>query len=267
MLKIAIYTSKGGAGKSTTAGSLGHAFARRDLRVLLVDADKAANTTAWLGAPPSGFAGPWIEDVILRRGQARDAIIPTRAKGVDMIGSTANLAGAEYELYDGARQGKNPAIALRRGLKDIENDYDVCIIDCPGDFDLIVINVMVCAEVVIIPINPEPFSIDAVGPVLANISDLVAQETIEAKPQILGLITKYSGFDRDAREHAAAIRARTDLTICTSQIVMAENLGRSTGRNQTVFDLAPKSKGAENFDALAAELLAEPAATEAEAVR
>ena len=116
---IAILSQKGGTGKTTTVRTLADAFRRAGLSVLAIDLDPQGNLSDYFDVPPD--AEPTMGDVLSGRVTAsaavRDGIIP------------ANLSLAEAELMLAGRMGRE--LTLRKALKDVDDDYDVVLIDCP----------------------------------------------------------------------------------------------------------------------------------------
>jgi chromosome partitioning protein len=96
MTIFAVANQKGGVGKTTTVVNLGAYLGAFGARVLLVDCDPQGNTTSGLGVQPSsrGLYGVLLGDL-----SADVAIVPTSTRGVDLLPSTAELAGVEVQLH------------------------------------------------------------------------------------------------------------------------------------------------------------------------
>src|SRR6476646_7901464 len=128
---IAVLSQKGGTGKTTTVRTLTDVFRRVDLRVLAIDLDPQGNLSDYLDVDPE--ASPTIGDVLSGRAKARgavhDGIIP------------ANLGLAEAELALGGKMGRE--LALKKALRDLQDEYDVIMIDCPPALGLLTVNALV----------------------------------------------------------------------------------------------------------------------------
>jgi chromosome partitioning protein len=149
---VAVTANKGGVGKSTTALQVGVEAAGRGLRVLLIDADKQADLTYFAGVAVEPWRGL---DGVLRdppssldprpflRPRARDG----ETLALRVLGSSPRLQEVDAVVRDGLDEG---TYYLRRALDVIDADFDLAVIDL-GHSDELVRNVLVCADVIVIP--------------------------------------------------------------------------------------------------------------------
>src|SRR5882724_8883691 len=147
---IAVLSQKGGTGKTTAVRTLTDVFRRAGLDVLAVDLDPQGNLSDYFDVPPD--AAPTAADVLMGRAVARgaihDGIIP------------ANLQLAEAELALAGKMGRE--LTLRRALKEVADDYDVILIDCPPALGLLAVNALVAADHALLSTEAQYFALQGV---------------------------------------------------------------------------------------------------------
>ncbi|MDE6100094.1 MAG: AAA family ATPase [Paramuribaculum sp.] len=116
---IAIANQKGGVGKTTTTINLGASLASEGKTVLIVDADPQANATSGYGIKPEGMSSS-IYECLVDEYPLAGSQVATCMKGLDLIGSRIDLAGAELELI--SRQHRESVMA--RALDPVRDQYD-----------------------------------------------------------------------------------------------------------------------------------------------
>ena len=94
---ISIANQKGGVGKTTTAVNLSASLAVVEKSCLLVDCDPQGNATTGLGIEKSSIKHG-LYDFMLGSAHEKEVIIESGLSGLHLIGSTANLIGAEVEM-------------------------------------------------------------------------------------------------------------------------------------------------------------------------
>ncbi len=165
MKTIAIYHNKGGVGKTTTAVNLAAAMQNKGKKVLLIDIDAQANSTFATGLIKFQFE----EDDDLLNSNVYHLIssgefnfipdIVRKSKGfntpeIDVIPSHIMLIDQQQTLTRIAAS----RLRLNNKLQQVEEDYDIAIIDAPPSRDLYAEIALIAADYLIIPSDLKPFA-------------------------------------------------------------------------------------------------------------
>jgi chromosome partitioning protein len=242
---ITIINHKGGVGKTTTAINLGFALAKTDKRVLLIDLDPQANLTESLG----GIGGQSIYGTLLDQYPLpiQKRYIDGDNKSIHYIPSELNLSGAESELQN------TPAreFVLLDKLEAIKNDYDIVIIDAPPSLGLLTTNALIAATHVIIPVQAQYLALNGFSKILEFI-ELVKRPRLNPGLKILGaLITQYDSRKVLNKQIEEALRQEYDGQVFKTVIRDNVALAEAPTQGRSIFEYAPISNGAKDYQALA----------------
>lgn len=262
MRKIAVLNQKGGVGKTTTAVNLSAALARRGRRVCLTDLDPQAHASLHLSSSLRDARLPDrnLYDVFIHEANLRDI---TQAAGNNLwvIPSGIDLSAVEMEMAGVAGR----EVILRQKLPLIENDYDVLMIDCPPSLGILTLNALTAADEVFIPLQPHFLALHGLSKLLETIN-LVSQR-LNSQLRLSGVLLcmfesgtrlakEVAGdvgqfFSQDHEKHTPWAAARLFETKIRRNIKLAE----APSYGQSIFDYAANSPGAQDYDALADEVM------------
>jgi chromosome partitioning protein len=237
---IAILSQKGGTGKTTAVRTLTDVFRRGGLEVLAVDLDPQGNLSDYFDVPPD--ASPTVADVLMGRATAAEAI----HDGV----IPSNLQVAEAELSLAGKMGRE--LTLRKALRDVADDYDVIMIDCPPALGLLAVNALVAADHALLSAEAQYFALQGVEQALEVIE--LARDGLNPGLNWLGVLFNIADMrtvhSREAYESLKEHVGEKLLQTCVrSSIAYAESAERAV----SILDYRP-DLGAD-YVALAEELL------------
>jgi chromosome partitioning protein len=259
MRRIAILNQKGGVGKTTTAVNLAAALAECGQRVCVLDLDPQAHATTHLGVEPDGRA-PSVYDVLVHSRPLAE-VRRKVAENLWVVGSDINLAAAEVELAGVVGR----EVILRDLLLQDEGAFDFVLMDCAPSLGVLTLNALSAANEVFIPLQPHFLALHGMGK-LFETTALVAKR-INPSLKVTGIVLSlYESSTRLAQEviddlqeyldksrgtNAPWAQARIFGTRIRRNIKLAEcpSFGRS------IFAYAPTCHGAEDYAALAREVL------------
>lgn len=182
MAKIySIANQKGGVGKTTTTVNLAAALAKKSYKVLLIDLDPQGNATTGSGVDKTALSKT-AYDVLIGATSVRDAIVFSEKSNYYVLGSNRRLAAIDEDLL----QESGRELRLRQVIQDIQNDYDVILIDCPPTLSILTVNAFCASQGLIIPMTCEYFSLEGVSDLVVTIK--AVREHINKDLVISGLL-------------------------------------------------------------------------------
>jgi chromosome partitioning protein len=285
MRSIAIINQKGGVGKTTTAVNLSAALARAGQRVGLIDIDPQAHASLHLGLDPQAKV-PTVYDLLTeetplselwqRSGASRLSAVSSRPEAsptaesqqpraqdhLFVAASHIDLAAAEVELAGVVGR----EVILRDKLAAAADQFDYVLIDCPPSLGILTINALAAVDDVFLPLQPHFLALHGLSKLLKTIG--LVNERLNDRLQLAGVVlclyesgTKLAAevsqdveqFFREARKGS---RAWSAVRLFETRIRRNIRLAEAPSFGQSIFQYAPNSPGAEDYRALAGEVLA-----------
>ena len=151
MRVVACTGLKGGVGKTSTAVNLATLSARDGHRTLLWDLDAQGAATFCLQLKPK-LKGGATKLFGGSRGGLVDVARATSVEGLTIVPADATLRDVDRIITGSGR----PAKAIRRLLSGSKPSYDVVVLDCPPGLNAVVEAVATTADVLLVPVVPEP---------------------------------------------------------------------------------------------------------------
>jgi chromosome partitioning protein len=256
---IAVTNQKGGVGKTTTAINLAAALALDGRKVLLVDCDAQGNATSGIGLKGQHGPGGTIYEAITGSNvDIHQFILPTTIERLSLIPATRDLSGAEIELISVDDRERR----LKNLLSQLRDEFDFIIIDSPPSLGLLTLNALVAADRVLIPLHCEYFALEGLADLVSTMRRVRA--ALNPDLDIEGvLLTMFDERTNLGQQVASDVRNFFKEKVFRTVIPRNVRLGEAPSHGMPVILYDSKSRGAEAYRALAAEMLARTAATAA----
>ena len=251
--RVAILNQKGGTGKTTTAVNLAAGLAERESDVLLIDTDAQGNVGVSLGVAGEQS----LYHVLVEEVEPDDASVPVR-KHLDVITSDATLAAAEIWLARQNLDVRSRMLTKRLNLMQVSRRYDYVIIDCGPSLNLLNQNALSYVDEVIIPVTCDYLALVGVKQVLRTIKD-VERHLGHAVRVSAVLPTFYDGRTRLAREVLETLQSHFKHK-CLEPIRHNTRLAEAPSHRKTIFEYAPSSHGAADYNRVCDWVLASASA-------
>jgi chromosome partitioning protein len=259
MQRIAVVNMKGGVGKTTTAIHLAAGLARSGSRVLLIDADAQGNVGHALGV----HGDSTIREVMLGAIPPEGAIVRGVRDRLDVITSTPAVFSLEAQLA-GATQRETILARRLAGL----NSYDVVVVDTSPAMSLMTYNALLYATDLVVPVTMEGMAIVGAQQTLAGVQEIRELwpdrplDLLAVLPTCINSTTKASRAAFDVLESDPDMGGR----LYRNGIRQCIDVTYAIAQRQTIWEYAPKSRAAEDYDAFVAFVAGQPGARAAGSV-
>ena len=250
---VAIANQKGGVGKTTTALSLGAALAILGKRVLMMDLDPHGCASVHLGYFPENVTVSAYDLMLKGTYDAalwKQAVFPALDGKMDVVASNVRLTELEIDL----KARENKGVLLKELLEQAAGDYDYVILDCPPNMGVLLVNAMVASDLLIIPIQTDFLALHGLRLIFDSIRLL---NKVLAKPVAWKALATM--FDRRAgacRRVLELLRNKLGGKMFDTVVGMDTQFREASARGLVIYDVAPDSRGAREYMALAKEILA-----------
>ncbi|MBT5855672.1 ParA family protein [bacterium] len=242
--KICIINYKGGTGKTCTVVNLAHALAMKGKKVLIIDTDPQGSSGYHLGIDSSHT----LYDLLVGNVGYKDCIVRAR-DNLDIITANERLFPAEMALS----KMKNREMILHQRLSGLNKYYDFILVDCAPSINLLNQNSLTFSEEVYLPVSMEYLSLVGIKQLLNNIK--IINKIFKRNLTIQKIIPTFYDRRNTKSEKVMTSLRRVFEPIISSPVRANVALSESAGVRQTIFEYAPQSKGAEDYNKLAEEVL------------
>ncbi|GHE78031.1 plasmid partitioning protein RepA [Camelimonas fluminis] len=272
---LAIANFKGGSAKTTSSAHLAHYLALHGYRVLAIDLDPQASLSAMFGAQPEMDVGE-NETVYAtlryddRRKPIRDIIRPTYFSGIDLIPGNIEVMEYEHETPRFLAKGQSGDSIfferLRIALADVEDDYDIIILDTPPSLGFLTLGAIYAATGLVVTVHPAMLDVMSMCQFLLMMGDLIsvirdAGATLQ-QDFLRYLITRHDPMDQSQLHVVTMLRHLFGGDVLAATAVESAAIETAGLAKRTLYELEAGNVGAatakrarESIDAVNAQIL------------
>lgn len=247
---ISIANQKGGVGKTTTAINLSSAIALSKKKVLLIDLDPQGNSTmSYLQSREDLKASTyhWFSDQDI---PVLDIIQKTDCDTLFVAPATLELAKVEQHLHGDLEA----PYVLKDVLAEIEDQFDVIIIDTPPTLGLLTVNALVASTHLIIPIQSSYFAMEGTDDLLDTIEKIKKRTNpgLELLGVVVTMFDKRTLLGKDIYTQIKEVFGDKVFDTVISRNIRLEE---SPAYREPIFSFAPRSSGASQYRQLGKEVI------------
>ena len=249
---VAVANFKGGVAKTTTAVHLSQYLALQGYKVLFVDCDSQGSGTQYFGLVPdtdvndsqtlfSAFKNEHVLDI--------KHATKTHWKNLDIIPSNLSLYGVEFELT--VRHYENKSFQffniLEHSLLNLQQEYDIIVIDCPPSLGMISINALYASDGIVVPMPASVVEFSSTIQFFGMLNDIL--EKIDEKDFDFAkiVVTKFDKSE-NAQTLLSIYRKIYAEQLCMSFIPTSEAVKKADTSMKTIYEIESRVVAKKTLD-------------------
>ncbi len=251
MAVIAVFNQKGGVGKTTTALNLAAGLARLGRAPACIDLDPQAQLSAAMGV--SAQHGEESIYGLFQRNRPLSELIKSSANGIRVIPAHLELAKVEtlYGKGYNAINKLNTSLQAERSLAE----GTPWMIDCCPLVGVLSLNAIFASDGLIVPVSADYLSMNGAVQISKTLHAL--EQVLKRRVPRRYVVTRFDRRRGMSSEILHMAQREFGADVCETVIAENVSLAQSPAQQQNIFEFAPASHGAHDYDALLTELLAD----------
>jgi len=244
---VCFANNKGGVGKTTTAVSVGQAWAKMGKKVLFVDLDSQANLTSMLSTLEPDQHEFTIRDAFLDKDnfhieqiEENIDLVPSELSLSNFDRDTAAVTGREYLLAD-----------LLRGVKD---RYDFIIIDCPPALGLITYNALIASDHLVMVSTADGLSYSGMVMIANLYSDVRSNARLNKDLKLTGVVITRYEKNRLSDMYIQKVKDELGQAFIEPIVPKATKITQAGSFHQNIYDYDPEGKATKAYFEIAQKL-------------
>ncbi len=244
---IGVMNFKGGSGKTTTAAHLAQRLALKGYRVLAIDLDPQASLTALHGVQPELDLtdGGTLYDAIRYDDPVpiQEVIRKTYIPNLDLVPGNLELMEFEHDTPRALAQGNAGLFffRVRDALAQVEQNYDVVVIDCPPQLGFLTMSALSASTGVLVTIHPEMLDVMSMSQFLrmtADLMDVIADSGADMSHDWMRyLLTRYEPTDAPQNRIVAFLRTMYGDKVLNAPMLKSTAISDAGLTKQTLYEV------------------------------
>ena len=249
---ITVVNQKGGVGKTTTVLNLATCLSAVGKKVLIIDLDAQGNASTGLGISQEERVRSTY-DLIVNEDKISSIVKKTKIPNLSIVPANSDLSSVDIDLVHKDQKAMRLNMMFTKELYN-RDEYDYVFMDCPPALNLITVNSLVAARMVVIPLQTEFFALEGLSQLMVTIKEI--RNTLNNKLRILGVLLTM--FDK---RNNLSIQIEEDVRSTLNDLVFGTMIPRNVKLSEAPSFSIPgviydqKCMGSVAYQKLAAEFL------------
>ena len=252
---VSFMNNKGGVGKTTSAHSIGLAWANMGKKILFLDLDSQANLTSMLSEtdPLSQEWEQTIEDAFIAGpdGVLKDYVHHTANPLIDFVPADLDLANFERDTV----RHRLSELLLLDLLDGVRGEYDFIIVDCPPAIQKLSYNAMVASDYLVLVSSLDGKSYKGLQMMINVYNEVVTNKRLNPGLKLIGCIATMYQRDKVNNYFWDLIQKDFGPLVVHPYIRKSTIVNRATSFDTSIYDVDPKGKVADDYLRVSQDLM------------
>jgi|TARA_R110000868_G_scaffold150021_1_gene372824 chromosome partitioning protein len=246
---VSVVNFKGGSGKTTTAAHLAQHLALKGHRVLAIDLDPQASLTALHGIQPELDNVPSLYETLRyddERKPISEVIRPTNFPNLDIVPASLELQEYEYDTpvaltSSDPHEGRIFFTRISKALGEVEERYDVVVIDCPPQLGYLTLTALTASSSVIVTVHPQMLDVMSMsqfllmlGGIMKTIRDAGANMRLK---WFRYLVTRFEPTDGPQKQMVGFLQAMFPNQMLSAPVLKSTAISDAGITKQTLYEV------------------------------
>jgi len=246
---VSVVNFKGGSGKTTTAAHLAQHLALKGHRVLAIDLDPQASLTALHGIQPELDNVPSLYETLRyddERKPISEVIRPTNFPNLDIVPASLELQEYEYDTpvaltSSDPHEGRTFFTRISKALGEVDELYDVVVIDCPPQLGYLTLTALTASSSVIVTVHPQMLDVMSMsqfllmlGGIMKTIRDAGANMRLK---WFRYLVTRFEPTDGPQKQMVGFLQAMFPNQMLSAPVLKSTAISDAGITKQTLYEV------------------------------
>ena len=246
---VSVVNFKGGSGKTTTAAHLAQHLALKGHRVLAIDLDPQASLTALHGIQPELDDVPSLYETLRyddERKPISEVIRPTNFPNLDIVPASLELQEYEYDTpvaltSSDPHEGRTFFTRISKALSEVDDRYDVVVIDCPPQLGYLTLTALTASSSVIVTVHPQMLDVMSMsqfllmlGGIMKTIRDAGANMHLK---WFRYLVTRFEPTDGPQKQMVGFLQAMFPNQMLSAPVLKSTAISDAGITKQTLYEV------------------------------